>query len=116
MWRYLRWAAAVFGLAALAAAGFFVLYMRPLGVEVARWEEDAPIQVYGLGTVEARIVSDLGFEVGNTLVELDADHGDRVAKDDVLARLHQREQEARVAKAAAELARAKADLSRCHPH
>jgi HlyD family secretion protein len=109
MRRYLRCAAAVLGLAALAAAGFF-LYMRPLTVEVVQLEEDVPIQVYGLGTVEARIVSDLGFEVGNTLVELDADHGDRVAKDDVLARLHQREQEARVAKAAAELARAKADL------
>jgi HlyD family secretion protein len=114
MKRYVRVLAVVLGLAALGAAGFFVLYMRPLAVEVARWEKDVPIQVYSLGTVEARIVSDLGFEVGNTLVELDADHGDRVAKDDVLARLHQREQEARVAKAAAELARAKADLEMAH--
>jgi HlyD family secretion protein len=99
-------------LAALAAAGFFFLYMRPLAVEVVQLEEDVPIQVYGLGTVEARIASDVGFEVDNTLVELDADHGDRVAKGEVLARLHQREQEARVAKAAAAVSQAEADLQR----
>lgn len=98
------------GLVALGVAGLLFLFLRPLAVEVARWEEHVPIQVYGLGTVEARIASDVGFEVDNTLVELHADHGDRVAKGDMLARLHQREQDARVAKAAAERSRAAADL------
>ena len=97
MKRYVRVLAVALGLAALGAAGVLFLFLRPLAVEVVRWEEDVPIQIYGLGTVEARIVSDVGFEVDNTLVELHADHGDRVAKGDVLARLHQREQEARVA-------------------
>lgn len=110
MKRHLRVLAVVLGLAALGVAGFLLLYLRPLAVEVVRWEQDVAIQVYGLGTVEARIVSDVGFEVDNTLVELHADHGDRVAKGDVLARLHQREQEARVAKATAERSRAEADL------
>lgn len=108
--RHLRFFGAVLGAVLLGAAIFLVLYLRPLAVEVARWEQDVPIQVYGLGTVDARIVSDVGFEVDNTLVELDADHRDRVAKGDVLARLHQREQEARVAKATAERSRAEADL------
>jgi HlyD family secretion protein len=112
MKRYVRIFAMVLGLAALSAAGFIFVYVRPLAVEVARWEEDVPIQVYGLGTVEARIASDVGFEVDNTLIELDADHGDRVAKGEVLARLHQREQEARVAKAAAAVSQAEADLQR----
>lgn len=109
---YLRALAIVVGLAALGAAVFLFLFLRPLAVEVARLEEDVPVQVYGLGAVEARIASDVGFEVGNTLVELDADHGDRVAKGQVLARLHQREQEARVAKAAAAVSQAEADLKR----
>jgi HlyD family secretion protein len=110
MKRYVRIFAVVLGLVALGAAGLAFVYVRPLAVEVARWEEDVPVQVYGLGTVEARIVSDMAFEVDNTLVELHADHGDRVAKGDVLARLHQEEQEARVAKAAAERSRTAADL------
>jgi len=112
MRRNLRWAAVVLGVVGLAAAAVLFFSMRPLAVEVVRVEEDVPIQVYGLGTVEGRIVSELGFEVDNTLVELHADHGDRVATGDVLARLHQSEQEALVAKAAAAVSQAAADLER----
>jgi len=42
----------------------------------------------------------VGFEVGATLVELNADHGDRVAKGQVIARLDAGGQAARVASAA----------------
>ncbi len=112
MKRLLRILGVVAGLAALGAAGFAFVHARPLAVEVARWEEGVPVEVYGLGTVEARILSDVGFEVENTLVELLADHGDRVAKGEVLARLHRREQEARVARAAAAVSRTEADLER----
>jgi HlyD family secretion protein len=49
------------------------------------------------------VLSKIGFEVGATLVELNADHGDRVAKGQVLARLNTGEQEAKVAKARAAL-------------
>lgn len=112
MKRNLRVLALVAALATLAAAVFLFLYMRPLAVEVARWETDVPIRVYGLGTVEARIVSDVGFEVDNTLVELHADHGEHVRDGQVLARLHQAEQQARVAKAAATVSQAEADLER----
>ncbi len=74
---------------------------RAITVQVAVPEHDVPITVFGLGTVEARVLSDVGFEVGATLVELNADHGDRVSKDAVLARLRNSEQQARVAKAEA---------------
>jgi HlyD family secretion protein len=87
--------------AALGLAGFLFIYLRPLPVEVARSAENVPVEVFGLGTVEARILSKVGFEVGAALVELNADHGDRVSEGDVLARLHSAEQEARVAKASA---------------
>ena len=36
------------------------------------------VRVYGLGTVEARIVSDIGFEVGAALTDLAVDSGDAV--------------------------------------
>ena len=101
---------AALALAALAVAGFSFLHLRPLPVEVARAEADVPVEVYGLGTVEARVLTRVGFEIGNTLDELRADHGDRVVAGDVLARLHETEQAARVAMAEAAVARAEADL------
>lgn len=101
---------ALLGLPVIASAAALFLYLRPLPVAVTPVETDIPVQVYGLGTVEARILSDVGFEVAGTLDELHADHGQRVAKGALLARLRSDEQEARVAQAEAKLAQAKADL------
>ncbi|MEQ8354301.1 MAG: efflux RND transporter periplasmic adaptor subunit [Kiloniellaceae bacterium] len=87
---------------------FLFIFIRPLPVEIARPAENVPVKVFGLGTVEARILSKIGFEVGAALVELNADQGDRVTQGDVLARLHSAEQEARVAKAGAGVVNAEA--------
>lgn len=89
-------------------AGYWFVFLRPLPVEVVRPAENVTLEVFGLGTVEARILSRVGFEVGAALVELNADHGDLVKQGDVLARLHSAEQEARVAKARAGVVNAKA--------
>jgi HlyD family secretion protein len=94
------------------AAGYFIYANRPLPVQVASIEENVPVRVFGLGTVEARILSKIGFEVGATLVELNADHGDRVAKGQVLARLSAGEQEAKVAKARAVLLVAEVNIKK----
>ncbi len=85
----------------LAAGAYAFLAMRGLEVPVVALEENVVIRVFGLGTVEARIVSKVGFEVGAALTELTVDHGDTVAKGDVLARLNPAEQEARVRRAEA---------------
>lgn len=106
MW--LKGVAAV-ALAALAiAGGAWALRHRPLDVPVARVEHDVPVRVFGLGTIEARISTRLGFEVAGSMAELHADHGDRVAASTVLARLNPAAQEARVAKAEAGLQNAEA--------
>jgi HlyD family secretion protein len=106
--RIIRYLLALLGLGTAGAAVFLFIFMRPLPVEVARPAENVPVKVFGLGTVEARILSKIGFEVGAALVELNADHGDRVKEDNVLARLHSAEQEARVAKARAGVVNAEA--------
>ena len=95
-------------LAGAAIAAFVVV--RPVTVEVARPAPAVPVQVFGLGTVEARIVSKVGVEVAGTLVELSADHGDRVRAGDVLARLDAADQEARVERARAGVESAEAAL------
>lgn len=99
-------------LAALGAGGYFFLTERPLFVPVASVEQAVAVRVYGLGTVEARIVSKVGFEVGAGLAELAVDSGDPVAEGQVLARLHRAEQQARVARAEAAVAAAAATLGR----
>lgn len=106
--RLFRYLLPLLGIGAVVGAVFLFMFIRPLPVEVARPAETVPVKVFGLGTVEARILSKIGFEVGAALVELNADHGDRVKKGDVLARLHSAEQEARVAKAKAGMVNAEA--------
>ncbi|CAK0761383.1 RND efflux pump membrane fusion protein barrel-sandwich domain-containing protein [uncultured Gammaproteobacteria bacterium] len=96
---------------ATVAGGGVWLKTRPIGVQVVSVSADSsgplvPIQVYGLGTVEARVVSRIGFEVTGTVVELAADHGDRVRKGAMLARLDSREQQARLARAEAGIKKA----------
>jgi HlyD family secretion protein len=93
-------AAALFAVIAVAA---FVYSSRPINVQVAAVEQNVAVRVFGLGTTEARVLSKIGFEVGATLAELYADHGDSVSKGQVLARLGTGEQEAKVAKARASL-------------
>ena len=95
---------------AIAAGGWFFLTERPVFVPVVIAEQGAEIRVYGLGTIEARVVSKIGFEVGAALTDLVVDSNDAVTKGQVLARLHPAEQEARVARAKACLAAATASI------
>ena len=100
------------GIVAVVAASFLIYSNRPISVQTASVEHNVPVRVFGLGTVEARMLSKIGFEVGATLVELDADHGDRVAKGQVLARLNTGEQEAKVTKARAALLIAEVNIKK----
>ena len=95
-----------------AIAGYAIFTNRPISVRVARVEQNVPIRVFGLGTVEARVLSKVGFEVGAAIVELRADHGDLVKTGDMLARLHTAEQEAKVAKAQAGVLAAEVGIRR----
>lgn len=99
---------------AAGAVGAFVWKqsLSPIRVEVAHVESDVPVEVFGLGTVEARVTSKVGFKVSGLLVDLRADVGDRIAKGSVLARLDSREQTAQVARTKAGIALAQANLQR----
>ena len=99
-------------LASVAAAGFLFLTERPLTVTGVQPERDVALRIYGLGTVEARILSRVGFEVGAALTALAADVGDSVSKGQELAILHSTEQEARVARAAAAVTANEAGLAK----
>jgi HlyD family secretion protein len=98
---------AIFG-----AGAVWVLRHRPVEVPVARAEQNVPVRVFGLGTMEAQVTSRIGFEVAGALVAVLADHGDRVVAGQVLARLSPTAQQARVAKSGAGLQSAEAQQLR----
>lgn len=102
----------LFLLAGLVAAGVTIALNRPIPVVVATLERDVPVRVFGLGTIEARVLSKVGFEVGATLAALEVDHGDRVSEGDVMARLASGEQDAKVAKAEAAVRIAEVNIAR----
>jgi HlyD family secretion protein len=102
----------VLALVIAAGAIAWTLFFRPVDVQISQSERDVLVQVFGLGTVEARVTSKTGFKVSGVLVELRADVGDRVAKGAVLARLDDREQSARLARAKAASEQAEANLQR----
>ena len=101
-------------IAAAAAFGAWTLYLRPVRVAVAGAARDVAVQVFGLGTVEARVTSKVGFKVSGVLVDLGADVGDHVARGTVLARLDDREQRARTARAGAAVQQAEANFQRAN--
>lgn len=84
-----------------AVGAWWFATQRPVSVPVAAVERDVPIRVFGLGTVEARVLSRIGFEVPGMLVAVAADHGDAVSDGAVLAKLDTATQAARVTRAEA---------------
>ncbi|MCF8510410.1 MAG: efflux RND transporter periplasmic adaptor subunit, partial [Rhodobacteraceae bacterium] len=66
------WILGAVALVGLAAAGWF-LTERPLTVTAVSVEKNVPLRLYGLGSVEARVLSRVGFEVGAALVSVSAD-------------------------------------------
>jgi HlyD family secretion protein len=110
--RRVYWLVAILAAVAGAGAIAWAMILQPVTVQIAGVERDVPVQVFGLGTVEARISSKIGFKVSGVLVDLRADVGDRVPRGSVLARLNDREQSARVGRANAAIEQGEANLER----
>lgn len=95
----------------ITVAAFFVKWLNnPLKVIPAKLEHNVPVDVYGLGTLEAHTVSKIGFKISGTLVSLEVDQGEQVKKGQVLARLDSEEQKSRVLKAEANVLKSKAAI------
>jgi HlyD family secretion protein len=106
--RTLLWLGLLGGIVLALALAAAYQTSRPVEVTVAQVSTNVPIEVFGLGTVEAQTLSKIGFETAGTLVELKVDQGDTVKAGALVARLQSREQEARVAQARAAVVQANA--------
>lgn len=110
--RHLMLLAILLILAAIAGFAAWTMFLRPITVQVAHIQPNVAVQVFGLGTVEARVSSQVGFKISGVLVDLRADVGDRIAKGSILAHLDDREQSAQVARSQAAVEQAAANLQR----
>lgn len=95
---------------ALAAAVWWLKGGQTVAVVKAK-EGTLDELVRGPARVQARVPVTLSARVTAAVIAIEADSGDRVRRDQVLVRLDDRDLMARVASAAAALARARADLA-----
>ena len=95
----------------VGAALWLMKKQAPLSVEIAAIEHNVPIQVFGLGSVEARVLSNLSFQSSSAVEKLHAHEGETVRKGDVLARLDATQQRASTKKSRAGLLSAQAAVS-----
>jgi len=58
--RLFRYVLPLLGVGFVGTAFFLFMFIRPVPVEIARPAENVPVKVFGLGTVEARIASEIG--------------------------------------------------------
>ncbi len=103
----------------LAAAGAYWRRMSEITVAIVPVQTGVEVRVFAFGSVEAHVLSKVGFQVAGKLVEVPADQGDAVQKGGLLAKLDDAAQrtkllktEVTVRQAAANLARAQAQGER----
>ena len=103
---------AVGALILIAAAAFMAMTGRSQHLEVAVTEPHIDIQVSAIGTVESRSLAEVGFGINGRVQSVFVDHGDMVEAGDVLAKLEDDEQQARVEQAQARTHQAEAEVER----
>jgi HlyD family secretion protein len=100
------------GVVAVAAAGLFWVSLREIAVQTVAPQSNVEVRVFGIGTVEAQVVSKVGFQLAGKIVAVSADQGDVVKAGAVLAKLDDDAQRAKVLKSEAALQQAAANLLR----
>ena len=84
-----RYAKIAVGAAVIAIAGggaYYARMVREIPVRVAVVERDVEVRVFGIGTVEAQVLSKVGFQVGGKIASVHADQGDLVKAGALLAK------------------------------
>ena len=75
-------------------------------------EQNVEVRVFGIGTVEAQVLSKVGFQIGGKIVAVDADQGEFVKAGALLAKLDDDAQRAKLMKSEAAQRQAAANLTK----
>jgi HlyD family secretion protein len=86
--------------------------VREIPVRIAVPEQNVEVRVFGIGTIEAQVVSKVGFQIAGKVVAIEADQGDFVKSGAILARLDDESQRAKLKKSEAAQRQAAANLAK----
>lgn len=112
MSRTFKLAIAVVAAALILGGGTYWRLVREIPVRVALPEQNIEVRVFGIGTIEAQVVSKVGFQIGGKLVAFEADQGDFVKAGALLAKLDDASQRAKLRKSEAAQRQAAANLAK----
>jgi HlyD family secretion protein len=100
--------------AVLLAAGaiYYWRMVREISVQTAAPQTNVEVRVFGIGTVEAQIVSKVSFQIAGKIISIDADQGDFIKAGAQLAKLDDESQRAKLMKSAAAERQAAANLTK----
>ncbi|MGD9923294.1 MAG: efflux RND transporter periplasmic adaptor subunit [Pseudorhodoplanes sp.] len=104
--------AAVVAIIALAigAGAIYGFRSREISLPVLKPQMNVEVRVFGIGTVEAQVVSKVGFHLAGKIRAISADQGDVVKSGALLAKLDDDSQRAKLTKSEASVRQAAATL------
>jgi HlyD family secretion protein len=112
MSRLLKSALGLTAILLVAGGAYYWRFAREIPVRTAAPEQNVEVRVFGIGTIEAQIVSKVGFQIAGKLVGIDADQGDVVKAGARLAKLDDESQRAKLKKSEAAQRQAAANLAK----
>jgi len=112
MARALKWAAGLVAVLLVAGGGYYWWFVREIPVRVATPAQNVSVRVFGIGTIEAQVVSKVGFQISGKLISIDADQGDFVKAGALLAKLDDEAQRGKLEKSEAARRQAAANLAK----
>ncbi len=110
--RAAKLAAGLMAALVLAGGGYYWRLMREIPVRTVAPQQNVEVRVFGIGTIEAQIVSRVGFQIAGKLIAVEADQGDVVKAGALLAKLDDAAQRAKLRKSEATQQQAAANLAK----
>jgi HlyD family secretion protein len=117
--REVKLAAGLLTALVVAGGGYYWRFMREIAVLTAPPQQNVEVRVFGIGTIEAQVVSKVGFQIAGKVIAIEADQGELVKTGSLLAKLDDDAQRAKLRKseaaqqqAAANFAKARAQRER----
>ena len=91
---------------------FYWRSAREIAVQTIPVQRDVEVRVFGIGTVEAQVLSKIGFQIAGKVVSVAADQGDQVKAGALLAKLDDTAQRSKLSKSEVAMRQAAASLVR----
>ncbi len=110
--RAVKLAAGLMAALVLAGGGYYWRFMREIPVRTTAPLQNVEVRVFGIGTIEAQLVSRVGFQIAGKLIAVEADQGDVVKAGALLAKLDDAAQLAKLRKSEAAQQQAAANFAK----